>query len=154
MCQLPAHPHQTISNDAGSFATLSRGNHHEFLAAIACHDVLVTRTIHQGTGGGLQDLITGLVAIGIVHLLEVVQVNEHHHQRPATFIGNRKFLGNTLIQIGPVEYAGQAVAARLLLKHLRLGLELLGRLLQFLGLLHGLEVLDNKRLLGTIQQGV
>ena len=54
------------------------GKHHrELLAAVAGHAVDLPGRLAQVPGEAAQGLVADLVAVAVVHLLEVVEVDEH-----------------------------------------------------------------------------
>ncbi len=52
--------------------------HHEFIAALPAYGVRGAHTFHQALGDGLQKLVPGGMAQGVVDVFEAIQVQKQH----------------------------------------------------------------------------
>ena len=66
----------TRSTSAGSVIAFEQDG--ELVAAEARHGVGGPGALHEALGRGLQQAVAGVVPERVVHVLEVVQVQEHH----------------------------------------------------------------------------
>ncbi|KAG1270230.1 hypothetical protein G6F65_013271 [Rhizopus arrhizus] len=107
----------------------------EFLATETGHGVAVAQLALQLAGEGAQHLIAGQVAMRVVDLLEIVQVDERHRQRPALAAGTQELLLKHRFQLAAVEHAGQRVAMGLVGQALGPGFEFVGAAARLVGIL-------------------
>ena len=96
----------------------------EFLAANPSSDVRRSRIRLQDLAKGLEHGITRVVAIGIVDVLEVIQVDQHHPEREAVPYRSRQLMGGPRIDRATIGQAGQRIRQRRLLQQAVLFLEL------------------------------
>ena len=87
-------------------------DHHEFVPAHAHDHVLGAHGRADALRHGLQQLVAGLVAARVVHVLEAVEVQEQHgeHAVVALRLGDR--LGQVRLQVQAVRQAGELVVVR------------------------------------------
>ena len=90
------------------------GQHqHELLAAIAAGDVALAAVLLHQLGKGLEGFVATEVTIGVVDLLEEVQIHQDHAQRIAFASGAGELADQGFVQIAAVVEAGERVADRL-----------------------------------------
>ncbi|MNS67782.1 hypothetical protein D3C72_1010430 [compost metagenome] len=88
----------------------------------------------------------------IVDLLEIVQVDEGHRQRPAMAAGAQEFLFKHGFELAAVEHAGQGIAMGLVGQALGTGLEFIGATAGLVGILQFAQVAQGCELLGVVDQ--
>ena len=102
-----------LINDAqGLLATAVRQHRHKFLAAIAAQAVDTAQALAQQVGQGADDVVANGVAMAVVDLLEVIDIQHHHAGRLAIALGAFLFDDHLLLDIGVLEQPGQAVARK------------------------------------------
>jgi hypothetical protein len=84
----------------------------EFVAAPAGHGVAVAQALLEGLGHGQQQRIAGLVAVGVVDVLEVVEIDEAHRDPILAAAGQLDGLADAVFQQHPVGQAGEGVVQR------------------------------------------
>ncbi len=104
--------------------------HPELVTAQAGHDVVVTQHRRQPGPDLLQQLIAEMVAQGVVDLLEVVEVHEHHRDAALPQAGGVDSLREPRLEHHAVGEARERVVHRLVLVLGLLRGELHGRFLQ------------------------
>src|SRR5687767_6568248 len=83
---------------------------HKLISAIA-HDVVpVAHAVAQPSGGNIQNTIADQVAVRVVYLLEVVEIDEQDRERPVTRMASIHPRGQSRQQEGPIRQAGKRVA--------------------------------------------
>ncbi len=70
-----------LGHDGRAFQRLVGQDHRKFLAAVARHQIVCAHFAGHGAGDALQTLVAAQVAVGIVVLLEVVDVDHQQRQR-------------------------------------------------------------------------
>ncbi|MNV23670.1 hypothetical protein D3C71_1146970 [compost metagenome] len=90
--------------------------------------------------------------MGVVDLLEVIQVDEGHRQRPAVAGGAQELLLQHRFELAAVEHAGEGVAVGLLGQAVGARLEFVGALPGQGGILHFAQVAQGGQLLGVVDQ--
>ena len=90
----------------------------QLLAAVAGGLVDLAGGLAQHAGHLAQDEIALLVAVGVVDVLEVVEVEQHEAQRLAEALGALDLGGHGLLEAAAIEQAGQLVGHRLALDRL------------------------------------
>ena len=91
----------------------------ELLAAVAPQQVGAAQALAQHRRALAQHGVAGQVAVGVVDLLEVVEVAEHHAQGVLVAAGALELLGQPVVDHPVVELAGEAVEGRELVQPLR-----------------------------------
>ena len=81
----------------------------EFLAAVAADDVLLAQALLEQPRQAADDLVADGVAVGVVDLLEMVDVHHHHRQEAALVRHAGQQHVQRVLAAGMVEQAGQAV---------------------------------------------
>ena len=81
----------------------------EFVPADSSDDIGLAKALAEQSGHALQDVIPRPVPERVVHVLEVVEVDEHH--RPGGFVSRRSFglAGQFLLEMAAVEEPGEEV---------------------------------------------
>ena len=74
----------------------------ELLAAVSTGEVDLAHAAEQELPDGAQDRVAGLVAMGVVDLLEVVEVEEDERERVADAVGATPLQHELLIERAPV----------------------------------------------------
>jgi hypothetical protein len=97
---------------AGGLGALHHAGHHELVAAHAGDRVHVADRAGQALGGGPQQAVAGGVAEGVVHQLEVVDVEVGHQHRAGAAAEPPEVELQALEQQGAVGQAGQGVVGR------------------------------------------
>ncbi len=94
---------------------LARGveQHGELVAAEPRQRVAGAHGRGEALGHGPQQLVAGVVAQAVVHLLEAVEVHEQHRQRRPGALGARHGLVEPVAEQGAVRQGGEAVVERL-----------------------------------------
>ena len=82
---------------------------HEFIAAQPRHRVLLTQRGLDPLADLDQQLITRLVAKRVVHMLEMVQIDEQQAQRNLSAFGHAQIVLNPVLQQGAIGQAGERV---------------------------------------------
>ncbi len=83
--------------------------HGELVAAEAGDDVRLADRVVQRTADRADDLVAGLVAAGVVDVLEAVEVEQVERALAAVARGVGDELGQLLVEAAAVEEAGQRV---------------------------------------------
>jgi hypothetical protein len=116
------------SEDRGKLIRLAIDEqHHEFVAAPASGEVGTASGMVEALAKFLEDSVTGLVAVGVVDLLEIVDVDQNDNQGQALAFGAGNLCFEALFGIAAVVKAGQGIEHREAAKHFCLDL-LLGQL--------------------------
>ena len=115
--------------ERGAQRTGVRQDHGELLAAVARRHVhVLTQLRSQDRADGAQDAVTRGVPVGVVHALEVVEVEHDHREREAVARRAQRLGAQPLKEMAVVVQAGEAVGGRLtfddLLLLLRLAVQL------------------------------
>ena len=92
--------------------SISRRDHRELLAAVAREDVLGADRLRHHAGDGGQHGVTGQVTVGVVDLLEVVDVDEQQRQRLLVPDREADLRVQAIDEVAAVEGRRQAVAQR------------------------------------------
>ena len=88
-----------------------RKHDRELLAAVTRHEVPVWRPLPQDAGDASQDRVTRLMAIVVVEVLEVIDV-EHHDRGRSTALGHRLVgFAHGLVERAAIGQHGQGVGA-------------------------------------------
>jgi len=80
----------------------TRQQEHKFFSPIATDAVDLPRLLFQDTGELLQYRIARLMAVGVVHTLEAIQITHHHRDRLLEPPRVTKRFFEALLQIAPV----------------------------------------------------
>ena len=111
-----------------AFHAANRGlQHDEFVAAEARHKVRVAHDGAQPVGDRAQQRIAGRVPERVVHLLELVEIDEQHREVAVALHRGQREL-HLVVEEDAVRQAGQRVVARQMVD-LRLGILALGHVL-------------------------
>ena len=121
----------------------TRQQEHKFFSPIATDAVDLPRLLFQDARELFQNRIARLMAVGVVHTLEAIQITQHHRKRLLEPSRMTECFFEALLQIAPVVEPRQRIGLRYLEEpriHLReLSLALLERVLQPLDAQHGLH---------------
>ena len=90
-----------------------REEHRELLAAVACGEVDLADGRAEDVRERLQHVVAGLMAVAVVHLLEVVQVGQDQRQAAAEALRAGDLGLERLLEVAPIGKLGQAVRVRL-----------------------------------------
>ena len=85
----------------------------KFLAAPACQQIGLANQISSNTGQLDQGLITGLMAVGIVYLLEVIDIVQDQTKYRVHLCRPRYFSRQRLIEFQAVAHPGQRIGRSL-----------------------------------------
>ncbi len=91
-------------------------DHRELLAADAADDVRRTDGRAEHIGDPLQEVVADAVAVDVVHLLEVVEVEHHDRDRLVCGGGSEELLAEAVMERAVVVEARQRVGLRLVLE--------------------------------------
>src|SRR6185436_13233664 len=86
----------------------------ELLAAEAAGNVLVAEAVHQAIADGAQDRVAGVMAVIVVELLEVVDVDRENADTLLSPRRARELPPARFHHVAPIEHAGQRIAYRLI----------------------------------------
>ena len=109
---------------------------HELIAAQPCDGVACPEAVHEPARHLEQELVSGVVAEGVVDELEVVEIHEQHRSAAVDALGPFEPVVQALAQQGSVGQAGERIVQGLVTDVL-LGALALDRVGQHVG--HGLE---------------
>src|SRR5581483_2238293 len=90
--------------------------HGELVAAQARGDVGAAHGFRKALGHGAKELVAVVVAEGVVHFLEAVEVDEKHRERLLLAPGELDLPGGELLEEHAVREAGEAVVVRAMLR--------------------------------------
>ena len=85
------------------------GDYDEFVAAEPGQQLVLAHRVAESAGDFGQHPVAGLMALGVVDLLEAVQVNEQQRQRMALRACEREFLLQAFAEVAAVRQFGQGV---------------------------------------------
>ena len=86
----------------------------QFLATVAAGNVRCPQSVEQCLGDPEQHDVAGLVSPLVIEALEMIKVDHHHRQRFFLAQGAMDFPRQRLVEVTPVEQAGQRITNRLL----------------------------------------
>ncbi|MNN23517.1 hypothetical protein D3C81_1369190 [compost metagenome] len=137
-------PRQFAEQAAGDFPGtlfgIGTGNQHrELIPAQARHAVAGTYALAQAMTDALQEEVAGIVAMGVVDRLEVIQVDQHESQGFALIVGKVQCQFCLFHQMAAIRQAGERIAVRGLMQ---------------LGLAFAQQLVAAGQLGGTLRHGV
>ena len=103
---------QPLAQDARPLEVDLATDHRELLAAVARQDVLGADRLRHHAGDGGQHRVTGQVTVGVVDLLEVVDVDEQQRQRLLVPDREADLRVQAIDEVAAVEGRRQTVAQR------------------------------------------
>ena len=84
----------------------------EFVSSESSHEIRGSTLVEKACPDGSQDLVTDKVTVGIVHRLEMVDVDHEHAERVTTPLKPGNFLSQSLVE-DPVDRAtGETIGRR------------------------------------------
>jgi len=95
-----------FSSGAGRAVIRSGKQDDEFFPAIAAYHVFGADALHQCQPEFLQYFVSGAMPVGIVELLEMIQIEHNHTQRLLGSCDPPGFAFKKFAQITAIEYAG------------------------------------------------
>ncbi len=105
-----AHRLQDAPGEGGQILIVFDTYHqHELVTAQSCQHIVGPQQLAGALGHRHQQCIAGLVAVGIVDLLEAVQVHEHHGETAAALLGLGQCLHDATLQQQAVGQAGERI---------------------------------------------
>jgi hypothetical protein len=107
-------PAQAVHAPGGQCRAGAGQQQRELFTADAEQRVAGAQPLAQQRGHVTQHRVAHRVAMGVVHALEVVQVQQHQRQRAAVGRGGARLLCMAFFQRAPVQQAGQRVVQGLL----------------------------------------
>ena len=96
----------------------------ELVAAEPCHGVALAHPVAQPAPGLAQDLVADRVPVGVVHVLEVVQVQEHQGEGTAITTGAFDLFGESVQEVTTVGQGREFVGVSQQVQGQRRGFEL------------------------------
>ena len=90
-------------------------DHRELLAAQPRHHIVIARHVLEAVGDRPQHLVADIVAMRVVDLLEMVEVEDHQPDRLLDAAELLEIFLQRIVEIAPVLHAGQAVGQRRML---------------------------------------
>ena len=100
-----------IGERAGPLGVGVRHDHDEFLAAVAGHDVGVANRLVDHPGHVLQGPIALQVSLGVVDLLEMVDIQQHHHEVLLVAVEQGEHRLQRLVERPAIAHPSQGIGA-------------------------------------------